>query len=282
VPGVREHYASDERLAARQQLWHTSRREPPFDLYSWVLGVARLDGSERVLDLGCGNGAYLERISAIGLDASVGMLHSASARTTNPLVAGDAAMLPFRSSSFDLVLAAHMLYHVEDRAAALAEIARVLTPSGSFVAVTNSGRNQHEMVALVEEVVGGGWKWRRPADVAFSLENGEEQLRSSFDNVTRVICPPGAVLVTDAHALGQYLESVGDVYQHEIDRDWGDIVQECVRRVSATIAREGQFEMTAVAGAFVCRDGDACRADSATTGPARADHPAHRGPARRS
>ena len=46
----------------------------------------------------------------------------------------------FRSqtASFDTVVAAWMLYHVPDLDRGLAEIARVLTPGGRLVAVTNS------------------------------------------------------------------------------------------------------------------------------------------------
>lgn len=58
---VRDHYATEDRLLARQRLWAESPRRPPFHLQSWVVGLARLRGDERVLDVGCGNGAYLER-----------------------------------------------------------------------------------------------------------------------------------------------------------------------------------------------------------------------------
>jgi SAM-dependent methyltransferase len=255
MDGVRQHYANDDRLAARQRIWQTSRREPFFNLHSWVLGVARLDGSERVLDLGCGNGTYLELVDAIGLDASVGMLRAARSRSTNPLTAGDAVALPFASDSFDVVLAAHMLYHVEERETAIAEIRRVLRPSGTLVAVTNSSDNQREMVELVERVVGGGWRWRRPSDVAFSLENGADQLRTSFRDVRLVTCPTGGLLVTDTEALREYLDSVGDLYQAEIDQDWADVVRVCVDRVREIVARQGAFRLTSMAGAFVCRSG---------------------------
>lgn len=250
---VREHYASDDNLRARQRFWQASRREPFFNLHSWVLGVARLTGSERVLDLGCGNGAYLELIDAIGVDASLGMLGAARSRSGNPLVAGDAVALPLASAAFDVVLAAHMLYHVEDRPSAIAEMRRVLAPSGTLIAVTNSGHNQWEMVELVEGVVGGGWKWRRPSDVVFSLENGEAQLRAAFSSVTTVMCPRGALLVTDADALGSYLDSVGGVYQDKIEVAWNDVVRECVARVRDLIERTGSFRLTSAAGAFVCR-----------------------------
>jgi SAM-dependent methyltransferase len=245
-------YVTDANLAARQRLWHISRREPDFSLYSWVIGLARLQGGEAILDVGCGNGPYLELVEAVGLDCSSGMLAAARLRTTGPLVAGDAGALPFGAGVFDVVLAPHMLYHVEDRAAAAHEFRRVLAPSGVCIVVTNGADTQRELVDLLEDVVGGGWRWRRPSEVAFSLDNGAEQLGVAFEQVDLLRCPPGVVQVTDADALADYLRSVGDVYGGEIAQAWEDVVAHCRQRVAATIAQQGAFAITASVGAFIC------------------------------
>jgi SAM-dependent methyltransferase len=147
-------YATDANLRARQRLWQISPRVPPFALYPWVIGLLGLRGSEAVLEVGCGNGGYLELITAVGLDSSPGMLQAARSRARGTLVCGDASALPFSDLSFDTVLAAHMLYHVEDRLSAVMEMRRVLVPGGVCVAVTNSQDNHAEMVRLVEQVVG--------------------------------------------------------------------------------------------------------------------------------
>ncbi|HUF34067.1 MAG TPA: hypothetical protein VMN58_12755 [Acidimicrobiales bacterium] len=51
-------YATEGNLAARQRLWATSRRDPPFELIPWVLDLAGLmpGSSLEVVDVGCGNG----------------------------------------------------------------------------------------------------------------------------------------------------------------------------------------------------------------------------------
>lgn len=248
-------YATEDNLAARQRLWKISPRRPPFSLFSWLLDLARLRGGERVLEVGCGNGAYLEYLDAVGLDLSMGMLAPARERSRGPLVAGDAVALPFANGSFDFVLAAHMLYHVAERNKAVSELRRVLRGSGRCVAVTNGERNMEELVRLVEGVVGHGWRWRRSSEVAFSLENGADQLSVAFGEVDRVDCPDSIVQVTDAHALGDYLRSVGDTYEGQVISwtTWGRVVEECQRQVAAVVESEGAFQLSSSMGAFVCR-----------------------------
>ncbi len=83
----------------------------------------------RVLDLGAGTGAAGRAALAAGAgqvvaaDLAVGMLRAAGP-ALHP-VAADAAALPFRAGSFDLVTAAFCLNHLPDPAAALAEARRV-------------------------------------------------------------------------------------------------------------------------------------------------------------
>jgi SAM-dependent methyltransferase len=83
----------------------------------------------RVLDLGAGTGAAGRAALAAGAaqvvaaDLAVGMLRAAGP-ALHP-VAADAAALPFRAGSFDLVAAAFCLNHLPDPAAALAGARRV-------------------------------------------------------------------------------------------------------------------------------------------------------------
>ena len=107
-------------------------------MLAWVLERADIRSGMPVLDSGCGNGGYLARLEAagawsVGLDVSLGILPAAA---ESVLVNADATRLPFSAGAFDAVLAAHMLYHVADLSAAVAEMRRVLTPGGVGLAVT--------------------------------------------------------------------------------------------------------------------------------------------------
>jgi len=250
-------YATDANLRARQALW--TRSEPPFSLVPWVLDLAHLGGHDAVLDVGCGNGAYLAGLVershgglVVGVDASPGMLRAV--RAPVPLVSGDVQRLPFSSRSFDVVLAPHVLYHVPDRPAAAAELRRVLRPDGRCLVVTNGAGNFAELRALVESAAGGSWRWGRPAETIFSLENGAAPLATAFDVVTRVDTPPRRLLLTDPDAVAAYLESIRDHYEHQLPKGrWDHVVDEVRRRTADVVAAEGALRLSTSAGAFVCR-----------------------------
>jgi len=255
-------YRTESNLRARQRLWEYQR--PPFDLVEWVLGLIGLrSGSEaEVLDVGCGNGLYLTRlrsygIDAVGCDLSGGML-AAAARSLDEvdLVNADVSALPFASAAFDVVLAPHMLYHVEDRRSAALEIRRVLRPGGRCVAVTNGVDHMRSLRALVEQAVRRvtpGWVMRDPSTEAFSLENGAEQLGVAFSQVACVRAEGAAsVELDDASIAADYVASTADHYQPQTARPWAEVVEEVRESVQQIIDQSGVFVVRGVTGAFVC------------------------------
>jgi SAM-dependent methyltransferase len=96
--------------------------------------------SGRILELGCGNGKILsslsqEGVSVVGVDFSRSALTSIlPGHTTGPyhLVLADARFLPFFPSSFDLVIARHIVGHMSQagREEIAGEILRILRPGG--------------------------------------------------------------------------------------------------------------------------------------------------------
>lgn len=250
-------YSTDSNLRARQRLW--TYLDPPFDLIGWVVDLAGISAGFRVLDVGCGNGGYLSLLLekgafAVGSDLSRGMLSASSAPT---LVNSDAQAIPFRDSAFDVVLAAHMLYHVPDKKAAVTEMRRVMADGGTCVAVTNGSQHIASLRRLVEAIVdqtAPGWRMMDWATRAFSLDCGGETMREAFDSV-ECVRPPvrGDVVITDANVVADYVASVGTAYEVEVNRSWAEVVEEVRVAVQAVIDRDGAFVTAGDTGAFVCR-----------------------------
>jgi demethylmenaquinone methyltransferase/2-methoxy-6-polyprenyl-1,4-benzoquinol methylase len=101
--------------------------------------VSRLPADEgHVLDVATGTGLVAERLlgrgfRVTGLDQSTDMLQVARSRLDGrvELVEASAEALPFADGSFDHLTFTYLLRYVDDPAATLAELARVVRPGGT-------------------------------------------------------------------------------------------------------------------------------------------------------
>ena len=196
---VREQYGSEAGLAARKSIYvevtGTDARDLVFE------AVAEVD-PDSVLEVGCGEGELAERIQAelevelVAIDQSERMVELTHRRGVDARV-GDVQELPFQNGSFDVVVAAWMLYHAPDLHGAVGEIARVLRPGGRLVAATNASDHLQETLDLagIDDF-----------DFSFRAENGVEILRRHFLHVeTRDA--GGTVTLRDAEQIRTYLRS---------------------------------------------------------------------------
>ena len=115
--------------------------------------LAPLPG-ERVLDLGCGDGALTQNLveagcQVVGVDASAEQVAAARARGIDAYV-GDAAALPYEGA-FDAVLSNATLHWVSDLSRMLAGVHRSLVPGGRFVAECGGEGN----VAAIRQALRG-------------------------------------------------------------------------------------------------------------------------------
>jgi ubiquinone/menaquinone biosynthesis C-methylase UbiE len=120
---------------------------PDLDLRTGFL-FAHLAAGQRVLDLGCGDGAFSELISErfenvelIAADVAEAALERARRRPRLPdrvdlvLVPFDGD-LPFADNAFDVVWASEVIEHVADTGRWLSEVRRVLAPGGTLALTT--------------------------------------------------------------------------------------------------------------------------------------------------
>jgi 2-polyprenyl-3-methyl-5-hydroxy-6-metoxy-1,4-benzoquinol methylase len=113
--------------------------------YGRLLHYANIDATRypRFLDAGCGAGpalGFLEKqgFKVTGSDLVLYPLLEARKRSaTAGLVNADLAQgLPFKTASFDVILASEVIEHLADAEALLAECRRVLAPGGCLILTT--------------------------------------------------------------------------------------------------------------------------------------------------
>ena len=129
-------------LESPLQQWNSSRyaKNARFvsDLGEPVVDLLNPQAGERILDLGCGDGALTEKIIArgaevIGIDASADMVMAARHRSIDARVV-DAYQLGF-ASEFDAVFSNAALHWMKrDPDAVIQGVRRALKPEGRFVA----------------------------------------------------------------------------------------------------------------------------------------------------
>ena len=129
---------------------------PTYDRYARLLSlgqdprwraflVSRLDAgkADTVLDVATGTGTIAAALvrhtgcSVVGIDQSADMLAEAARRVPArvSLVRGDAEQLPFADASFDGLTFTYLLRYVDDPAATLRELARVVRPGRTIASL---------------------------------------------------------------------------------------------------------------------------------------------------
>jgi ubiquinone/menaquinone biosynthesis C-methylase UbiE len=139
-------YCDSQKLAARARI-NSKYTVAAIGWFPWVAKQLPLKPGNHVLDIGCGPG-WFWAATASGLpegldltlaDFSPGMVKEAVERCQAlPFVSvqgqqADASAIPFEDSSFDAVIAMHMLYHLPAPAKGIAEMYRVLKREASWL-----------------------------------------------------------------------------------------------------------------------------------------------------
>lgn len=131
-------------------------------------------GPRRILDAGCGTGRNLVELAefgqASGVDGSQQAVDYCLERGLERVQRAPLESLPYESESFDLVLLADVIEHVDDDVAVLKELRRVTKPHGAIVITTpayrwlwshqdesHHHRRRYTRGGLAERALESGW-----------------------------------------------------------------------------------------------------------------------------
>ena len=157
VPGV-------ARLSLKMdqaELFHLlSKRADEAGLFQWRERLVH-DLKGRVLEIGCGTGLmfphYTEAAEVIGTEPERRFLALAEARENITLEVADAQDLPYDDQSFDAVVVGGVLCSVPDVGRALAELRRVLKPTGELRLIEHV-KSPRPLAGLLMELFNPLWR----------------------------------------------------------------------------------------------------------------------------
>lgn len=132
------------------------------------VAALELKPSDKVLDLGCGNGRLYKLIEKFthdytGLDISDELIKIAKKFYPKlPFVVGDALATPFKDSEFDAIISVATLHHIPSkikRNAALKEIFRITKPGGRVLLTVwyfwNKPRYVRGLIKVLPDIISG-------------------------------------------------------------------------------------------------------------------------------
>ena len=166
-------------------------------LTRWGLSKVEISETATVLDIGCGGGRTLERLAAlarrgkaVGIDYSEDSVAVAWKRNQRLIASGrvevmhaSVSSIPFPDATFDGALAIESFYFWPDIAGDLAEVRRVMKPSGQLVIIAGMYRGSRFDTRNERLIRPGGMR-------CFSAEEFEETLQAArFPSVAVTVEP---------------------------------------------------------------------------------------------
>ena len=190
-------------------------------LTRWGLTKVEIRENATVLDIGCGGGRALERLASLAsLGKVVGIDYSedsvAVARKRNQrLIAtgrvevlhGSVSSMPFQDATFDCVSAVETYYFWPDIAADLAEVRRVMKPSGQMVIIAGMYRGSRFDKRNMRLIRAGGMR-------CFSVQEFEETLQDAGFSAVAVSVEPRKGWVCVVSELGSK-DRIGEKSQRD-------------------------------------------------------------------
>ncbi|MGB1253807.1 MAG: class I SAM-dependent methyltransferase, partial [Candidatus Promineifilaceae bacterium] len=254
-------YNTSNNLRSRGNL-HARYSTSPISWFHWLFDHYELQPNQRVLVCGGGPGMVWESnldrvpsgVEVVFSDVSPGMVAEAEERLISAEInltfrVIDVMNIPYEDNSFDIVTANHMLYHVPDIAQSLAEMRRVLKPTGTLFAATNGEDHMRELKQfrriLVPPTATTDYEWPL---ISFRLETGAAHLAKQFDTVS-LNHFNDSLAVTDFDPLVAYATSIGPVQKALTD----DTLVDARAYFDTMLSQHGAFNIIKSTCVFIAR-----------------------------
>jgi ubiquinone/menaquinone biosynthesis C-methylase UbiE len=248
---------------------HQLYTRPQVDFAQWVLGQIRWRGDELVLDVGCGSGLYVDPVLArldqggrlVSADLSLGMLKQVASRSPVPpigLLNADAMELPLATGSCDVVLANHVLYHLQDIGRGVGEIYRVLRAQGHLIAATNASDSMQRFLDEMEKAAAAlGYELHLPVSpvgLRFNLENGASWIETAFsDPEMRML--DSELVFPEAEPAVAFVNSMRNGFELRLPRGltWEALMDQVTRHIEVAIMEAGAYHVSKRTGVLIAR-----------------------------
>lgn len=229
-----------------------------YSWYKWVFDNIEINDNDKVLEVGCGNGAlWSKNMASINKTASITLTEiceemiedaieniGADNKQFNYQIT-DLSKLPFGDNSFDVVIANHILFFMKDINAVISEIRRVVKPGGRVYCSTIGKNHMKELEELMLSFSHNIRIFEDKLSSKFGLENGKEILNRYFDNVERLLYD-SKYIINDCNGILEYIYSIPGNILEVIDTR----KKEFEKYIKSSIESQGEFNITSSLGLF--------------------------------
>ncbi|WP_317316966.1 methyltransferase domain-containing protein [Longibaculum muris] len=251
-----EQYKNSTNINIRIKL-HEKYSINPIHWFEWMFSQYHLDNGMKVLEIGCGNGELWQRnqksipnIQLTLTDISQGMLDDAKNRLKDikdiNYQCFDCHQIPYDNQTFDIVIANHVLFYVQDIEQVLKEINRVLKNDGIFYCSTYGKKHMKEITDLIKEFNPKITLSNIKLYDIFGLENGKIILEPYFKKIETLI-HDDYLLVNDVNDIINYILSCHGNQSEFILKDYESFKRYMEKKV------KNEIKITKAAGIFICR-----------------------------
>ena len=157
--------------------------------FNWLYNNLGLSYFDKVLEIGCGDGSLWKNQSSnynITLsDKSEGMVNDARRNLGDNFnyQVINCESIPFVNNYFDVVVANHVLFYLDDLTKGLSEVKRVLKDNGSFICSTYGKDHMKEIDELVRKFDSSICLSKNNLYDVFGKENGHDLLKPFFSSI---------------------------------------------------------------------------------------------------